>query len=357
MNKKLKKIVIWSAVVVSVAGLTVNKWITSERKSASNRAAGSPLDNRVSVKGHVINYETLTNKVLTTGTVIANEEVDMKSEIAGRVIQIHFKEGGRVNKGDLLIKLNDAELQAQLEKSESRRKLAESNVIRQRTLFEKELLAKEVYDATVNELNSVQADIALLRAQIAKTEIRAPFDGVIGLKYVSDGSYISTTTKIATLQNILAVKVDFSIPEKYVNDILREAEITFTVPGTDKKYKGRIFAIEPKIDPATRTVTMRAICTNTDGKIFPGAFANIEVVLKEIKNALMIPTEAVIPELKSQKVFLYKNGQAQSQVIETGIRTDTKILVSKGLQSGDTLITTGVLLLRQGSQVTISDLE
>jgi membrane fusion protein (multidrug efflux system) len=305
----------------------------------------------------VIHYETLINKVLTTGSIIANEEVDMKSEISGRVVQILFKEGGRVTKGDLLIKLNDAELQAQLEKSESRKKLAESNEIRQRTLFEKELLAKEVYDATVNELNSVQADIALLRAQIAKTEIRAPFDGVIGLKYVSDGSYISTTTKIATLQNILAVKIDFSIPEKYVNDILREAEITFTVPGSEKKYKGRIFAIEPKIDPATRTVTMRAICTNTDERIFPGAFANIEVVLREIKNTLMVPTEAIIPELKSQKVFIYKNGQAQSLTVETGLRTDTKIQITKGLQSGDTLITTGVLLLRQGSPVTITDLE
>lgn len=348
---------IWGAVVVSVAGLTVNKWISSEKKTSSNRAAGSSSDSRVPVKGHVINYETLTNRVLTTGTVIANEEVDMKSEISGRIVQILFTEGGRVKKGDLLIKLNDAELQAQLEKSESRKKLAESNEIRQRTLFEKDLLAKEVYDATVNELNSVQADIALLKAQIAKTEIRAPFDGVIGLKYVSEGSYISTTTKIATLQNILAVKIDFSIPEKYVNDILKEAEITFTVPGSEKKYRGRIFAVEPKIDETTRTVTMRAICTNTDEKIFPGAFANIEVVLKEIKNALMIPTESVIPELKSQKVFLHKNGLAHSQAIETGIRTDTKILVTKGLQPGDTLITTGVLLLRQGSPVTITDLE
>ncbi|KAB2880107.1 efflux RND transporter periplasmic adaptor subunit [bacterium] len=357
MSKKMKSIIIWGVVAISIGGLSINKWITSEEKSKSNRAAGSFNDSRITVKGRVITYETLTNKVLATGTVIANEEVDMKSEISGRVVQILFKEGGRVSKGELLIKLNDSELQAQLEKSESRKKLAESNEVRQRILLEKELLAKEVYDATVNELNSVQADIALLRAQIAKTEIRAPFDGVIGLKYVSEGSYISTTTKIATLQNILAVKIDFSIPEKYVNDILREAEITFTISGTEKKYKGRIFAIEPKIDPATRTVAMRAICTNTDGKIFPGAFANIEVVLKETKNALMVPTESIIPELKSQKVFVYKNGLAQSISVETGLRTDTKIQITKGLQPGDTVITTGVLLLRTGSPVAISDLE
>ena len=358
MSKKMKSIVLWGIVIIAVVGLSVNKWMTMEMKTSSNRAAaGGSMNSRIGVKGRIINYETLVNKVMTTGTVIANEEVDVKSEISGRVVQIHFKEGGRVSKGDLLIKLNDAELQAQLEKSESRKKLAESNEIRQRMLFEKELLAKEVYDATLNELNAVMADIALLRAQIAKTEIRAPFDGIIGLKYVSEGSYISSTTKIATLQNILAVKIDFSIPEKYVNDILRETEITFTVPGSEKKYKGRIFAIEPKIDPATRTVTMRAICTNTDERIFPGAFANIEVVLKEIKNSLMVPTEAIIPELKSQKVFVYNNGQAQSQTVETGIRTETKIQITKGLQSGDTLITTGVLLLRQGSPVTITDLE
>ena len=353
---KIKSLVLWGAVVLAVAGLSVNKWLATEKKSESNRAV-SGSNNSIAVKGCVINYETLTNKVLTTGTVIANEEVDIKSEISGRVVQILFKEGGRVQKGDLLVKLNDAELQAQLDKSESQKKLAESNVTRQRTLYEKELLAKEVFDATLNELNSVQADIALIKAQIAKTEIRAPFDGIVGLKYVSEGSYISSATSIATLQNILAVKIDFSIPEKYVNDILRESEITFTVPGTEKKYKGRIFAIEPKIDPTTRTVTMRAICTNTDEKIFPGAFANIEVVLKEIKNTLMVPTEAIIPELKSQKVFVFKNGQAASQSVETGIRTDTKIQITKGLQPGDTVITTGVLLLRPGSPVSISDLE
>lgn len=357
MNKKINKIVFWSIVVAAIAGLTINKWIVSEKKSSSNRAMSSTSDNRVPVKAHVMAYETLVNKVLTTGTVIANEEVELKSEIAGRVIQILFREGGRVTKGELLLKLNDAELQAQLEKSESRRKLAESNEIRQRTLLEKELLSKEVYDATVNELNAVQADIALLKAQIAKTEIRAPFDGVIGLKYVSDGSYISSTTRIATLQNLSTVKIDFSIPEKYVNDILRESEITFTIPGSEKKYKGRIFAIEPKIDETTRTVTMRAVCTNPDDKIFPGAFANIEVVLKEIKNALMVPTESIIPELKSQKIFLYKSGEAQPQTVETGMRTDTRIMISKGLQAGDTVITTGVLLLRPGSKVSLSDIE
>lgn len=358
MSKKMRSIVLWGAVVMVIGALAVNKWLSIEKKTSSNRAvAGSSTDNRIPVKGRVINYETLTNKVLTTGNIIANEEVDIKSEISGRVVQILFKEGGRVRKGDLLIKLNDSELKAQLEKSESRKKLAESNEIRQRMLFEKELLAKEVYDATVNELNSVMADIALLRAQIDKTEIRAPFEGVIGLKYVSEGSYISPATQIATLQNLATVKIDFSIPEKYVNDILRESEITFTIPGTEKKYKGRIFAIEPKIDAATRTVAMRAVCTNTDEKIFPGAFANIEVILKEIKNTLMVPTEAIIPELKSQKVFVFKNGQAQSVSVETGIRTDTRIQILQGLQTGDTLITTGVLLLRQGSPVTITDLD
>ncbi len=357
MNSKINKIVLWGIVVAAIAGLTINKWISVERKSASNRATGSFGDSRVPVKGHVMKHETLTNKVLTTGTVIANEEVELKSEIAGRVTQILFKEGARVSKGELLVKLNDAELQAQLEKSESRRKLAESNELRQRMLFEKELLAKEVYDATVNEVNAVLADISLLKAQIAKTEIRAPFDGVIGIRYVSEGGYISPTTRIATLQNLSTVKIDFSIPEKYINDIVRETEITFSIPGTEKKYKGRIFAIEPKIDENTRTVFMRAVCTNADDKIFPGAFANIEVVLKEIRNALMVPTESIIPELKSQKVFLYKGGEARPQTVETGLRTDTKILVSKGLQPGDTVITTGVLLLRPGSKVDLSELE
>ncbi len=353
----MKKKLIISAVVLAVLlGLTINKW-NAAKSNSPGAASTAASDNRLAVKVLVIRPETLTNKILTTGTVIANEEVELRSEISARLIRIYFKEGTRVSRGSVLIKLNDADLQAQLIKAEASKKLAESNEQRQRVLFDKQLLTQEIYDATVRDLNASKADVELLRAQIDKTEIRAPFDGIIGLKYVSEGSYLTPTTKIATLQNIGAVKIDFSIPERYSGQIEKDSPIAFTVQGSEKSYEARVFAVEPKIDLNTRSVQLRAICTNAEGKVFPGSFANVELALKTTDQAIMIPTETLIPELKGQKVFLFENGQARSRPVKTGLRTDTKIQITDGLQAGDSLIVSGIIQLRSGMPVKISETE
>lgn len=349
--------IIWGLLAVVVGGLVINKWISSRTGKSETPGSNRALEQKIAARAHVLKYETLVNRVLTTGTVIANEEVELRAEAAGRVTAIYFREGGRVHKGDLLVKLNDADLQAQLAKALSRKTLAASNESRQRALLEKQLLSQEVYDAALSELKSVDADIQLLQAQIAKTEIRAPFDGVIGLKYVSDGSYISSTTRVGTLQNLSKVKIDFSIPEKYLGQVETGANVVFTVSGTDRQSTGRIYAIEPKIDLATRTIQLRALCDNPGEAILPGAFASIEVVLKRIDRTLLIPSEALIPELKSTKVFLYRSGKAVSQQVEPGLRTETSIQILKGLSENDTLLTTGILQLRDGAPVAISQFD
>jgi membrane fusion protein (multidrug efflux system) len=352
-KRNMKTIMIWGTIVLAVLALSINK-LSSSKSSAPISAAGSPSDNILSVKALIIKPEVLTNRIVTTGTVIANEEVDLHSEISARLIKIYFKEGSRVAKGDLLLKLNDADLQAQLLKAEAQKRLAESNEQRQRPQFEKQLLSQQDYDATLRDVASAKADVELLKAQIDKTEIHAPFDGVIGLKYVSEGSYMTPATKIATIQSIATVKIDFSIPEKYADQIEKDSPIAFTIQGVEKPFQARVFAVEPKIDLTTRSVQLRALCSNTEGKIFPGSFANVELALKQIDRAIMIPTEALIPELKGQKIFLYKNGQAQSQPVKTGIRTDTEIQITDGLQANDTLIVTGIIQLRQGVPIKIS---
>lgn len=353
----MKRIVIWAILAVVIGALALNKWISSRTGRPDGTSGPRSMEQGIVTKAHVLEYEPLVNRVLTTGTVIANEEVELRTEVAGRIVKIHFKEGRRVQKGELLIKLNDADLQAQLSKAMSRKTLAESNEGRQRALLDKQLLSQELYDATLSELKAVQADILLLQAQIDKTEIRAPFDGVIGLKYVSEGSYISSTTRIGTLQNLSHVKIDFSIPERYIGQIQPNAEVTFTISGSDQKVTGRIYAIEPKIDLATRSILIRAVCENPAESILPGAFASIEVTLKQIDRALLIPSEALIPDLKSQKVFVYRGGKAVSQKVETGLRTDTRIQITDGLTEHDTVLTTGVLQLRDGASVTISQFE
>ncbi len=202
-------------------------------------------------------------------------------------------------------------------------------------------------------MNVLRSEVSLIKAQIDKTEIRAPFDGRVGLKYVSDGSYISPTTRIASLQSIDPIKIDFSIPERYAAKVEEGDEIRFTVQGTDEEFIGEIYAIEPKIDSETRTLQMRARSDNEDQLLKPGAFADLELNLETIQDARMIPTIALVPELQGQKVYLYREGEVVEQSVQTGIRTESMVQITDGVSFGDTILTTGLLQVRPGMQVQI----
>lgn len=308
----------------------------------------------VPVKAHIVSLETLSNSVYTTGTILANEEVELRSEISGKIIKILFKEGSYVNKGDLLIKINDADLQAQLRRAESKVKLSEEKESRQRQLRDGNLISQEEYDNTVGELNVNQADYDLIKAQIDKTEIRAPFGGIVGLRSVSEGSYVTTATVMARLQDFNSIKVDFSIPEKYSTSVKTGDELEFKISGSNRLFQAKVYAIEPKINPGTRTLQIRAICNSSYKELIPGAFANVELNLKQIVDAILIPTVSIVPELKGQKVFLYKNGIVNAQNVEIGIREETRVQIISGLQKGDTVITSGILQVKPKSKVKIS---
>ncbi len=223
-------------------------------------------------------------------------------------------------------------------------------------MLEKQAISQESYDQTLNELKTLNAEIALVNARIEKTEIRAPFDGIIGLRYVSIGDYISPSTRITSLQNIDPIKIDFSIPEKYTPVVSAGDQIQFTAESLSESYEGEVYAIEPNIDSETRTLQLRAIAPNTDAAILPGAYVRVELILEEIPDALMIPTEALIPEIQGQKVYKVHRGQATPQPVETGIRTADKIQVLSGLQPRDTVITAGLLQLRPGASVQITEI-
>jgi membrane fusion protein (multidrug efflux system) len=354
MKKNIKTILIVLAVVIILIILAIPKLKSSEDStSGSGVRSGGPLP----VSAHITKYEVLDNKVLTTGTVLANEEVDLKSEVDGKITKILFLEGSYVNTGDLLVKINDADLQAQLQSAKSRLELQKDTEYRQKKLLEKEAISQEDYDMTANQLQVNQAEVELIKARIDKTEIRAPFSGIVGLKNVSEGSFVNNSTVIASLQNINPIKIDFSIPERYSSMVEVGDEINFTISGNNKKYIGKVYAIEPKIDPVTRTLQIRALCSNTGREILPGSFADVELVLKKIENAIMVPSEALIPDIKGQKVFIYRNGFAIPQQVETGIRTDLNVQLTSGVNEGDTIITSGMLQLRPGAPVKISGFE
>jgi membrane fusion protein (multidrug efflux system) len=351
MKKRLKLIVIIIVVFIVAVLIALPKLSSTGNEAPAQQNMNAALP----VKAHILKEEKLANNIVTSGTVLANEEVELKSEEAGKITNILFKEGSKVKKGDLLVKINDAELRAQLEKAKYNLKLLEDREYRQRVLLEREAISQEDYDVSLNELNVVKAEIELVKAQIDKTEIRAPFNGVVGLKNVSEGSFVNTSTVIATLQNINPVKIDFSIPEKYSGSVKTGDPINFKIFGTGGTYGGKVYAIEPKIDPLTRTLKMRAVYSNPSRDILPGSFADVELVLSQFDDALMVPTHSIVPELKGQKVFLFKNGLAVPQNVEIGIRTDQRVQVTKGLNENDTLITSGILQIRPGMPVVISE--
>lgn len=352
MTKKSRNIILGLLGIALIVVITSPRVKLFEAAPANSPTAGAMMG--LPVTAHVVQPEKVYDKIVASGTVLANEEVVVKSEIARKIDRIFFREGSRVRRGDVLVKINDDELQAELVKLESRVKLAEEIERRRRLLYETQSISPEDYEVALNELTSIRAEIQLAKARIDKTEIKAPFNGIIGLRYVSEGAFVTTDTRIATLLDVSSVKIDFAIPERYANEVRKGQKVLFTIAGTTEEHEATIYAIEPQIDPVTRTVQIRAIKPNPGGRIIPGAFAEVGLVLREVDEALMVPSEALIPELQGQRVFVYKGGVAQPQVVQTGIRTETRVQVVSGLNIMDTLITSGMLQLRPGMPVNIT---
>jgi membrane fusion protein (multidrug efflux system) len=358
MNKTTKRIIYAAIGLVILALLIIPKLGSDEKKPTAGPApgggrpgGGGPLR----VDAILMQPERLENKVNTTGTILPNEQVELKSEVSGRITRIYFAEGMSVGQGALLVKIDDSELRAQLLKATTRKKLLAENEARQKKLLEMEALSQEEYEQSLGEVQSVNADIELLKAQIAKTEIRAPFGGRIGLKDISVGSVITSATPIVTIMDITPLKIDFSVPERYAQMLPRGTPIYFKVQGTGTDLlQGSVYAVEPSINSSTRTMNARALYPNADGRVLPGAFADVQVILSDINNALMIPTEALVPDIEGQKVFLFKSGKAVSKIVQTGIRTPEKVQITGGIDAGDTVITTGLLQIKPNAPVKLS---
>lgn len=350
-----------AAVVVAVVAFTL---IFPRFSGGGEKASGvinaqtapEQNDRRLAVRAMVMEPQTFENRISSTGTVVADESVSLQSEVAGRVTGIFFTEGELVEAGRLLVKINDADLQAELRRAEYRRNLAEIRERRVASLIERNATAQQEYDVALNELNVVKADIDLINARIAQTEIRAPFDGIIGLRAISPGSYITPTTYITEIQKVNRVKVDFSVPERFSGMITQGQSFRFNRQGSENTYNGEVYAIQPRIEPNTRTLRLRGIANNDDNVLLPGAFVEVNLALRAIDAALMAPSEAIIPEMGGQSVYLYRNGKAERRSVEIGIRTDQRVHITDGVVSGDTLLTTGMLQLRPGMDVRIAEI-
>jgi membrane fusion protein, multidrug efflux system len=360
MSKVTKRIITLTIVLLIFGALAypkVKPLFSSSVSSSSGQDGMNRSNSALQVEAVEVDFETIEDRIFTSGTVGANEVVDLSAEASGIITAIYFEEGREVSKGDLLLKINDSQLQAQKARNQFRLNLADQREERQRRLLERGGISQDDYDATLNELNVLRAELQLIEAQIEQTEVRAPFSGIVGLKFVSVGSYISPNTRIASLQEIDPVKIDFSIPERFISRVDVGDVINFSVQGYDSTFVGEVYAIEPRIDMETRTLQIRAISENPGRLLFPGAFANITLILDEIDDAMMLPTIAVVPELNTQKVFLVRNGKVEESRIRTGIRTSEKVQVIDGVAHGDTVLTTGLLQARPGMDVEIVEIK
>ena len=324
-------------------------------KTSSETATTTKAPSKLKVNAVKVKNEALDNNLRLTGSLVANESVILKSEVSGRVESINFEEGQRVKKGQLLLQLDDKEIRAEIDKLNFTKKLNEDNESRQKQLLAKEAISQEEYETALTTLNTTLAEINVKQVQLQKHQIRAPFDGIIGLRNVSQGSYINSSDDLVTLYSINPIKIDFSVPGKYSSQVNAGDQIYFEVDSYEGEiFEGKIYAVEPQIDPKTRSIQARAKSKNEGNKLFPGQFAKINLTLDTYQNAIMIPTEAVVPELNGKKVFLYKDGKVESKSIITGIRTADKIQVTDGLNDGDIVLTSGILQLRQGMEVDIA---
>lgn len=353
MNTTGKTVIIAVIAIAAIGFIFYPKWSSSndEPSIAQNNASSSKL----TVNALVVNNQKLDNDLKVTGSLIANESVVLKPEVSGRITQINFKEGQPVRKGQLLIQLNDSEIRAEIEKLNYSKKLNEDNEFRQKQLLAKEAISQEEYETALTTLNTTLADIKVREVQLQKHQIRAPFDGITGLRKVSNGSYISSSDELVTVYSINPIKVDFSVPGKYAAEVNAGDVIKFEIDGYENEiFEGKIYAVEPQIDPETRSISIRALSDNKENKLLPGQFAKIKLTISTFEEALLIPTEAVIPELNGKKVFISNNGKVESRSIETGIRMADRIQVTSGLVNGDTVITTGILQLQPAMEVELN---
>lgn len=349
MKIKTISITLISLALLGLIGYRITKNSAESEKNDKKGDKKPPL----SVSAIVVSSKDFSNAISLSGSIEANENVEIRSEVSGIVEKISFTEGTQVSKGQVLLKVNDIELRAQLSQAITKQKLASENERRAKLLLQKEAISQEEYDIASAEFRSLKAQTQLIQAQIAKTTIRAPFSGKIGLRNISPGTYVTPTTLITKLVSSGQVKISFSIPEKYASEIENNATITFTIPNNPQKFSAKIYAIEPEIETSTRTLKIRAIADNPNGKLLPGTFATIDLSLKNIKDAIVIPTEAVVPIQDGKVVYIANNGKAKEVKIETLARTSNDVVVTSGIKSGDTLLTSGVMSLKDEADIKV----
>ncbi len=312
----------------------------------------SPLDNGVMVVDYAVVKPTVVSNVLNiSGTLLATESAMLSAQSAGKVTDILFEEGEAVQKGQILVRLDDRALRAQQKMLEAQVKTAQKDLDRKQQLADIQgVSASDIDDANL-KVSDIQAQKDEIDVQIDHTTIRAPFSGIIGLRSVSVGAYLASGDPVAQLVKRDPLKLEFDVPEKYATQVKVGQVVRFTLDGSQEIFDAKVYAAASAINASTRALSVRAKAANRDGKLIPGAFANITISLDSIPDGLLIPTDAIVPKLNDQMVFQIKDGTVHEVPVQTGIRKTSTVQITKGLQAGDTIMISGLLQAREGLSV------
>jgi membrane fusion protein (multidrug efflux system) len=332
---------------------------SSDKKNADSKPGGPPGGQQpaMAVDIFIIKPTLINEKIEVSGSLEANETTEIHPEISGRLVQLNIAEGKFVSKGALLAKIYDGDLQAQLKKLQVQLDIAKTNEERSSQLLKIQGISKSDYDASLLNVNNIRADLDITNANITKTEIRAPFDGKLGLKNISPGAFVTPLTALTTISQVNKLKLQFSVPEKYGQEIKNGQPISFKVNGSEKTFTATVLATATTIGQDTRSLMVRALVQNNDPALIPGTFANVQMILGNNPKAIMIPNSSVVPQGRKKQVFVFRDSKAVPMEITTGVRDSANVQVLAGLAAGDTLITSGLLFLRPGIDVKISKAE
>lgn len=322
-------------------------------KKKTDSPAGPPKQTAMKVDGYIVNPQSFGENIEVPGSIVANEMTEVHPEVSGRIVQLNVGEGKYVSRGTLLAKLYDGDLQAQLKKIQIQLSIAEKTEERQMQLLKIQGISQQDYDLSLLQVNNLKADIDIIRTSIGKTEIRAPFSGKLGLKNISPGAYVTPASVIAVVNQTDQLKLDFTVPEKYTGQIKTGQIVSFSYEGSDKRYNAKVIATESSVAENTRSLMVRSIVQNKDAGLLPGAFAKVQLSFDPNPNAILIPTQAVIPQARGKKVILYNGGVAKFVDVTTGSRDSSRVQVLSGVKAGDTVVVTGLLSVRPDAKIGI----
>ena len=330
----------------------------NKKKPAPAANAGGERSNRpMQAEAYIVKTKSISENIDVPGTLFPFEETEIRPEISGRIVYLNVPEGRTVAKGTVLAKLFDGDLQAQLKKLQVQLEIAQQTATRYKELLKIGGISQQESDLTELQVNNLKADMELVRVDIYKTTIRAPYSGRIGLKSISSGAYVTPTNIITTISQVNKLKMEFTVPEKYSAYMKRGRIVNFTVAGSDKKFSSSIMATESNIEANTRTLKVRSVVDGTHPSLVPGAFAKVTLQMGQNDQAVMIPTQAIIPQARNKRVILYRDGTAKFEIVTTGIRDSSFVQITEGLKAGDTIITTGLLAIRPDSKIKLSKIQ